>query len=87
MVFKVHARSVAALKQKAAVPKEEQLRDRSRILELREEVLKQREEVCKACRFWFEEIGRCMHHNCGCPRSKDRLRPWAVLPVCPDGKW
>ncbi len=87
MQFKVHARSVASLRDKVAVHPEDYARARTRAMEIRAEVLEAREKICRQCRFWFEEIGRCMHHKCGCPKSKDRLRPWAVLPVCPDAKW
>ena len=87
MPFKVHARSVAVLRGRQAVPPEAVERMHHLIEEKRAEVLTQREAVCRACKFWFDELGRCMHHKCGCPRSMNRLRPWAILPRCPDGKW
>ena len=87
MRFKVHARSIAVLREKVAVPPEAGERMQHLIEEKRAEVLEQREATCRGCKYWFNEIGRCMHHKCGCPRSRNRLRPWAVLPVCPDGKW
>lgn len=87
MMFKVHARSVVALKERRAVPVVAEIALKNRIEAKRAELQSSREVICKGCRFWMEEIGRCMHHKCGCPRSQTRLRPWAVLQRCPDGRW
>lgn len=88
MTFRVHARLISAATAKAR-PKE--ARDDSKLRALRERAAKEKQDrhelICRACQFFLSEIERCMHPNCGCPRSDARAKPWKKLRRCPVKNW
>lgn len=49
--------------------------------------VEQRETVCRACEWLDHAWPRCVHPNCGCPRSRGRLTPWLNVRRCPAGVW
>ena len=87
MPFRVHARMISAIRSNAErVPKEQ--RERMDIhAAARAQRVEARKAVCLTCRFFLQELERCMHPNCGCPRAVARRHPWASMHRCPEKLW
>jgi len=51
--------------------------------------LEQKEAICRSCPTqWFHAyFERCLHPQCGCPRSEAGRHPWSKLKRCPQGHW